>query len=205
MRAPSPLVGGGAHSRFRRLAQRGAGSVAADVWPHPPRRLPSPYNPLVIRNLITWELLILGAFVLIVGAELVKLLIARRRGLTKNVSRVVTFSSLLVLAGAYALLELRWLSYDEAAGSLEALRQLPTANWGYLVLGVMIALVLAYEVASLVHARLSGLTTAAFRLAALLVAVVLLLVLLGISQVKWDLYLGGLEAAYSESVQPDSS
>ena len=158
----------------------------------------------MIHTLTTWELLLLGAFVLVVGEELVALLIARRKGLTKNVSRVVTFSVLLILAGTYALLDLRWLRFDEGAEGLEALRQLPTANWGYLVLGVMIALVLAYEVSALVQARIAGLTTTVVRLAALLIAVVLLLVLLGISQVKWDLYLGRLEAAYSESVRPDT-
>ena len=161
----------------------------------------SPYNPRVIRTLTTWELLLLGAFVLVVGEELVTLLIARRKGLTKNVSRVVTFSVLLLLAAAYAVLEIRWLRFDEAAAGMEALRRLPTANWGYLVLGVMIAVVLAYEVSALVQARLAGLTSTVLRLAALLIAVVLLLVLLGISQVKWDLYLDRLDAIYSESLR----
>ena len=156
----------------------------------------------MIHTLATWELWLLGAFVLVVGEELVALLVARRRGLTRNVSRVVTFSLLLLLAAVYALLEVRWLRFDEGADGLEALRRLPTANWGYLLLGVMIALVLAYEVSALVQARIAGLTSTVSRLAALLIAVVLLLVLLGISQAKWDLYLDGLEAAYSESVRP---
>ena len=157
----------------------------------------------MIHTLATWELLLLGAFVLVVGEELVALLIARRKGLTRNVSRVVTFSVLLLLAGTYAVLELRWLRFDDTAEGIDALRQLPTANWGYLVLGVMIAVVLAYEVSALVQARIAGLTSTVLRLAALLIAVVLLLVLLGISQVKWDLYLDRLDAAYSESVRPD--
>ena len=101
------------------------------------------------------------------------------------------------------MLEVSWLRFDEGDGGLEALLRLPTANWGYLVLGVMIALVLAYEVSALVQARIAGLTSTVSRLAALLIAVVLLLVLLGISQAKWDLYLDGLEAAYSESVRPE--
>ena len=157
----------------------------------------------MIRTLAIWELLLLGAFVLVVGEELVALLLARRKGLTRNVSRVVTFSVLLLLAVAYAILELRWMRFDETVGGMEALRRLPTANWGYLVLGVMIALVLAYEVSALVQARIAGLTSTVSRLAALLIAIVLLLVLLGISQAKWDLYLGRLDAVYSESVLPD--
>lgn len=157
----------------------------------------------MIRTLATWELWLLGAFVLVAGEELVALLVARRRGLTRNVSRVATFSLLLVLALVYALREISWLCFDEGSDGLEALRRLPTANWGYLVLGVMIALVLAYEVSALVHARIAGLTSTVSRLAALLIAVVLLLVLLGISQARWNLYLDGLEAAYSESVLPE--
>ncbi len=157
----------------------------------------------MIRTLTTWELWLLGAFVLVVGGELVALLVARQRGLTRNVSRVVTFSLLLALAVVYALLEISWLRFDEGREGLDALRRLPTANWGYLVLGVMIALVLAYEVSALVQARIAGLTSTVSRLAALLIAVVLLLVLLGISQAKWNLYLEGLENAYSESVRPE--
>ena len=156
----------------------------------------------MIRTLATWELLLLGAFVLVVGEELVALLMARRRGLTRNVSRVVTFSSLLALATIYALLEVQWVRFDENAVGMEALRRLPTANWGYLVLGVMIALVLAYEVSALVQARKAGLTSTVSRLLALLIAVVLLLVLLGISQMKWNLYLDRLDSIYSESLLP---
>ena len=159
----------------------------------------------MIRTLATWELLLLAAFVLVLGEELVALLVARRKGLTRNVSRVVTFSLLLVLAVIYALLELSWLRFDESASGMEALRRLPTANWGYLVLGVMIALVLAYEVSALVQARIAGLTSTISRLLALLIAIVLLLVLLGISQVKWNLYLERLDAIYSESLRPPES
>ena len=72
-----------------------------------------------------------------------------------------------------------------------------------LVLGVMIALVLAYEASALVQARSAGLTREVYRLVALFSAGVLLLVLLGISQAKWGLYLGQLEATYSESLLPD--
>ncbi len=157
----------------------------------------------MIRTLAVWALWLLGAFVLVVGQELIGLLVARRRGLTRNVSRVVTFSLLVVLAVVYAALEVSWLRFDDSGDGLEALRRLPTANWGYLVLGVMIAVVLAYEVSALVHARTAGLTSTVSRLVMLLIAVVLLLVLLGISQAKWDLYLQGLEAAYSESVPPE--
>ena len=156
----------------------------------------------MIRMLATWELLLLGAFVLVIGEQLVSLLLARRKGLTRNVSRVVTFSSLLALAAFYAVLELRWLRVG-VANDLESLQRLPKANWGYLVLGVMIALVLAYEVSALVQARIAGLTKTVSRLMALLGAVVLLLVLLGISQAKWDIYLDQLDTIYSESLLPD--
>ena len=157
----------------------------------------------MIRTLATWEFLLLGAFVLIVGKEFVDLLVARRKGLTRNVSRVVTFTALLLLAVAYAILEARWMRFDESVGDMESLRRLPMANWGYLVLGVMIALVLGYEVSALVQARIAGLTKTVSRLVALLIAVVLLLVLLGISQAKWNLYLDRLDSIYSESLLPD--
>jgi hypothetical protein len=155
----------------------------------------------VIRTLATWDLWLLVAFVLIVGRELVALLLARRQGLTRNVSRVVTFSILLILAVLFGVIELRWLRIGESAAGLDALERLPTANWGYLVLGVMIAVVLAYEASALVQARTAGQTRAVLRLVALLVATVLLLVLLGISQAKWGLYLEQLESTYRDSIQ----
>jgi hypothetical protein len=155
----------------------------------------------MIRTFTVWEFWILAALVLVIGKELVDLLVARRRGLTRNVSRVVTFSALLVLAGLYGVFELRWLRFDEGVAAMEALRRLPTANWGYLVLGLMIAVVLAYEVSAMVHARGAGLTRNVSRLASLLIAVVLLLVLLGISQAKWGLYLDQLEAVYQDAIQ----
>ena len=153
----------------------------------------------MIQTLTGWELLLLGAFVLIMGEELVTLLVARRKGVTRNVSRVATYSSLIVLAAIYTLHELQWLRFDEAAGGMQPLRHLPTANWGFLVLGVMCAVVAGYG-STLIRARIAGLTRTVSRLVALAIAVVLLLVLLGISQVKWNLYLERLEAVYSESL-----
>ena len=158
----------------------------------------------MIRTLTIWELWLVAAFAVVVGRELAGLVVARRQGLTENVSRLVTFSSLLLLACVYGAIGVAWLratagSFDE----LEGLRRVPTANWGYLVLGVMIALVLAYELSALVQARIAGLTRTVSRLLALLIAVLLLLVLLGISQTKWDLYLDRLEATYSDSLQPE--
>lgn len=155
----------------------------------------------MIRTLIYWEIWLLVAFALVVGQELVALLYARRKGLTQNVSRVASFSLLLALAAVYALLDFGWLRYDDGADSLEALRRLPTANWGYLVLGIMIAVVLTYEVTALLGARRAGLTKAVTRLASLLAAVFLLIVLMGINQAKWNLYLERLEATYLDAIQ----
>lgn len=146
-----------------------------------------------------WELGLLAAFAVVMGQELVALLIARRKGLTRNVSRVVTFSSLLGLAILYGLLSWRLLP---PADSTEALHRLPSANWGYLVLGVMLTVVLAWELAALVQARIAGLTRNTTRFAALLIAAALLLVLLGISEVKFDLY---LDAVVSEALKATPS
>lgn len=155
----------------------------------------------MIRTVTIWELWLLVALVLVVGRELVALLMARRKGLTRNVSRVVTFSSLLVLAAVYGTLAVSWFRVDANLGAREELHRLPMFNWGYPLLGVMIAVVLAYELAALVHARGSGMTSNVSRLASLSVSIVLLLVLLGISEVRWELYLvQRLESASSDSL-----
>ncbi|MFQ5351021.1 MAG: hypothetical protein ACE5EG_11310 [Thermoanaerobaculia bacterium] len=69
----------------------------------------------------------------------------------------------------------------------------------------MIALVLAYELSALVQARRAGLTSTVYRLTALLIAIVLLLALLGISQIRWETYLDQLDTIYSETLLPDDS
>lgn len=150
-----------------------------------------------------WELGLVAALVLVIGDQLRALLTARRQGLTRNLSRVVTFSALLVLAALYGLVSLRWLGIVSVDDPLASLQRMPSANWGYLVSGLMIALLLAYEVAALVQARRTGLTTNFSRLVALGIAVVILFVLLGMSAVKWDVYLGQLEATFQDSLQTE--
>ncbi len=152
------------------------------------------------RTLTLWELGLLVAFALIVGSQLGGLLMARRRGLTRNVTRVVNFSALLALAAVHLVLTLRWLQLADEVDPLVALRSLPAANWGYLLLVVMIILVLAYEAASHVLALRAGLTKNVSRLAALGVAAVILLALIGISDARWDLYLDEVEISFQQSL-----
>ncbi len=154
----------------------------------------------MIRTLTLWELGLVLAFALVILQQLGALLLARRKGLTRNVSRVVTFSASLALAVIYFGVTANWLRVLDAADPLTAMRRLPTGNWGYLVLVMMIGLVLAYEVASHVHALRAGLTSNLSRLMALGIAVLLLLVLLGMSDLKWELYLQQLEAVVQDSL-----
>ncbi len=142
----------------------------------------------MIRIITIWELLVLSALVLLVGRELVALLQARRKGLTRNVSREVTFSTLLALAVGYGALAVRWLNVDVSIGTVEDLHRLPLANWGHLVLLVMIIVILTYELTALVYARGSGLTSNVTRLVSFSASILMLLVLLGMSEIRWDLY-----------------
>lgn len=150
----------------------------------------------------TWlEVGVAAAILLLAGNELIGLVLARRQGLTRNVSRLVTYSSLMVLGLVYGALSLRGSAAMTAADPLAGMRQAPTANWPYLVAAVMIAVVASYEVASHVGALRSGLTTNVSRLVSLAGVLVLLVVLLGISAAKWDLYLERLESTYLEAIR----
>lgn len=154
----------------------------------------------MIRTFTWWEVGVATAIILLAAQQFLGLLIARRKGLTGNVSRLVTYGVLAGLGLLYAVLSVRFASTLEAADAMAGFRSLPTANWTYLVAAVMIGLVAAYEASSHVGAMRAGLTRNVSRLVSLAGIIVLLLVLIGISAAKWDLYLERLESTYREAV-----
>ncbi len=69
----------------------------------------------------------------------------------------------------------------------------PTVPWRYLAIGGMMAVVAAFEAASMVRARTQGMTSNVSRLVSYSVMFVVMLAMLGLAKGKWEHYLGRLD------------
>jgi hypothetical protein len=145
------------------------------------------------------EILLAAAVFLLALLELRGVVQARRDGRSRNRSRVVTHAAMLVLLVAYVAFAWSYLPLEAAPGAIDTFNT-PTFNWTYLLLGVMLTFLAAWESLSLYRARRAGLTDNVSRLVTHGVMVLVLLVMLGLSVRKWDRYLDRLEASYGQSI-----
>ena len=161
----------------------------------------------MIEKLTLWEIALVGALLVLNGTELAALGIARWKGLTSNVSRLVVHGTILLGAFIYA-----WLTIDFADSltsvSYGNLAGLPDSNWPYLVLLVAIGGMVGHELISHMRAIRAGLTRNVSRIATRVVMLILLVVMVGISELRWIVYLENLEtlshspAAAADTVKP---
>ncbi len=77
--------------------------------------------------------------------------------------------------------------------------QIPTANWPYLVLAVAIAMAVSWELISHLRALKAGLTCNISRIVSRGVMLILLAVMVGISEIRWQLYLEELKEFGSQA------
>ena len=139
----------------------------------------------MLRLLALFEVQLALTVCLVASGEVIALVFARRKGLTRNVSRLVTHGfiaafSLIYAAGAFW----SW----RALGKPESLAGAsdPTLNWTYLLIGGMIGLVAIYELWQHARGMAQGLTRSVPRLITHLVMVLLIAMLLGISVTRWQ-------------------
>ena len=148
-------------------------------------------------NLLTRiELLVAAAFVVLASGEIVTLARARRRGLTKNRSRMVTHSAMIAVVAAVVIYGQYWKSLVSSDSFYQNIGAKPVLNWPVLLLGVAAMLLALFEVLSLWRARRAGLTDNLSRLFSHLTLFILLTALTLISVAKWDLYLNGFQPGY---------
>jgi hypothetical protein len=149
-----------------------------------------------------WEVLLATAAFALVGTEVVSLIQARRRGLTRNVSRLVTHGLVMVLLVAYVGYGLYWHRLVTSPDFASRVDELPTFSWPYLLLGLMLVLLISYELVAVFRARRLGWTSNLSRLLSRGAVVVLLLLLAEISGQKWQLYLEKVLDTYEEQAIP---
>jgi hypothetical protein len=143
------------------------------------------------------EILLCVAVAILAWHELADLLVARREGKTRNVSRVVTHGSILALVLVYAILAWRHLPL-EGHGPIEPFGA-PTVPWAYLLLGGLLTLVAAFESVAMFRARATGSTQNRSRLVSYVVMFVVLVAMFGLAMLKWQHYLDRLDATASQT------
>jgi hypothetical protein len=145
------------------------------------------------------EILLASAVFLLALTELRGVLRARRDGRSQNVSRVVSHIAMLALLVAYVAFAWSYLPLEASAGAIEDFNT-PIFNWTYLIPGVILTMLAIWESLTVYRARRAGLTDNVSRLVTHSVMVLVLLVMMGLSVRKWDLYLERLEASYGKSI-----
>jgi hypothetical protein len=145
------------------------------------------------------EILLASALFLLAGVELWGVIRARREGRSRNVSRVVSHVTMLLLLVAYIAFAWSYLPLEASTGAIEEFNT-PIFNWNFLIPGVLLTMLAVWEALSVLRARRAGLTNNVSRLATHCVMVLVLLVMMGLSVRKWDRYLGRLEASYGQSI-----
>ena len=149
------------------------------------------------------EILLAVAVFLLALTELLGVIRARREGRSKNLSRVVSHAAMLILLLAYVAFAWSYLPLE--AGTRETHFNTPTFNWTYLIPGIIMTILAAWESLNLYRARRAGLTDNRSRLVTHSVMVLVLVVMMGLSVRKWDLYLDRMEATYAESIPAAAS
>jgi hypothetical protein len=145
------------------------------------------------------EILLASAVFLLAASELRGVIRARREGLSSNLSRVISHAAMLVLLLAYVAFAWSYLPLEASAGAIADFNT-PTFNWTYLILGVIVSILAAWESLSIYRARRAGLTENSSRLVTHSVMVLVLVVMMGLSVRKWDRYLERMEATYAQSI-----
>ncbi|MBW2279423.1 MAG: hypothetical protein JRG76_02650 [Deltaproteobacteria bacterium] len=161
----------------------------------------------MIEKLTLWEVALVGALLVLNGTEVAALAVARWKGRTTNVSRLLVHGSVLVCALVYA-----WLSIgfgdSLAAVDYGNLANMPASNWPYIVLLGAIGVMVGHELISHLRAIRSGLTRNVSRVATRVAMLILLVVMVGLSELRWMIYLENLEtlshspAAAADTVHP---
>ncbi len=147
-----------------------------------------------------WDLGLAAATALLALGEVRALIVARRKGLTRNVSRLVTHGLIALLMLVYIMLGVGWLRTYHSLGTEIDLTGIYTMIWTYSLLGLAIALLVGVEISAHLRALEAGLTRDVSRLTTRIVMLVVMLVMLSVNVRRWDLFLDELEAPYHDMI-----
>lgn len=155
----------------------------------------------MIKTLVLLEVGLAAAIFLLAAAQYLGLSQARREGRTQNVSRLLTYGSLMALTVIYAVGNLIWLG---SAQNPQDVQDLPTVNWTFLIIAVMIGILAAWDLITHIRFAITGQPHYKPRLMTALAMVLLMVLLIGLNLSRWQVYLDEIESTYVESI-PDTS
>ena len=127
---------------------------------------------------------------LLAANEVRGILAARIAGRSRNLSRLLSHILMLLLLGPWVGYSFYWVEVMEAPGVTIETFGSSALNLQYLLLGVGLILIATWEILSLTHARRAGVTTNVSRLVSHIVIVALVVLMVGLSLIKWNDYAG---------------
>ena len=158
----------------------------------------------MIKTLVLLEVGLAAAIFLLAAAQYLGLSQARREGRTQNISRLLTYGTLMALTVIYAVGNLIWLGSAPSAQNLGPIEDLPTVNWTFLIIAVMIGILAAWDLVTHIRFVLTSLPHYKPRLMTALAMVLLMVLLVGLNLARWQVYLDEIQETYVESI-PDGS
>lgn len=154
----------------------------------------------MIKTLVLLEVGLAAAIFLLAAAQYLGLSQARREGRTQNVSRLVTYGALMALTVIYAVGNLIWLASAPNLKDLGPVEDLPTVNWTFLIIAVMIGVLAAWDLVTHIRFVLTNQPHYKPRLMTAIAMVLLMILLVGLNLSRWEVYLDEVQATYAESI-----
>ena len=127
-------------------------------------------------------------------------IVARRKGLTRNLSRLVAHVLIGLLMLAYIRLSIGWLQTYNTLGTDPDVTGMFTMLWVYCLLGLAIAILATLEISTHLRALNSGQTRNVSRLINCLVMLVVMLIMVGVNWTRWNVFIAELEAPYQDMI-----
>ena len=123
---------------------------------------------------------------LLTANEVRGILAARIAGRSRNLSRLLSHIVMLLLLGPWVGYSFYWVKVMEAPGVTIETFGSSALNLQYLLLGVGLILIATWEILSLSRARRAGFTTNVSRLVSHVVILALVVLMVGLSLIKWN-------------------
>lgn len=142
----------------------------------------------LIKNVLIVELVISSIIFLISLYELIGVWNARRRRLTKNISRLISYLAICLISIALCTDTFSWMNYITyiTEGKWQ---EVTFINWPFLLISISMGFLIFYEFTGIYYAKKNKLTKNISRLITHFVMLCLFCLLIFLSIKRWNIYL----------------
>ncbi len=152
-----------------------------------------------------WDIGLAAATALLALGKVRGHIVARRKGLTRNVSRLVTHGLIGLLMLVYIRLGVGWMQTYQSLGTEPDVTGIYAMIWTYCLLGLAMALLVLLEISTHFRALRSGQTRNVSRLTTCLVMLVVMFVMLSVNVWRWNLFIEEVEAPYRDMIRTSTA